>query len=130
MVEHGRGCFTQSENGGGVSFEEPPRLLKHVVVGGESGPHARPCDVAWIRDLVLQCGEAGAPLFLKQLGRWIAGDETGFLPATYLLSDAAVFVPGLYSTRPASAVAFSLRDRAGADPAEWPADLRVRELPR
>lgn len=37
-----------------------------VVVGGESGPKARPCDVAWIRSAVEQCRAAGVPVFVKQ----------------------------------------------------------------
>ena len=39
-----------------------------VIVGGESGPQARPCDVGWIRGVVGQCREAGVPVFVKQLG--------------------------------------------------------------
>lgn len=37
-----------------------------VIVGGESGPGARPCDVAWIRGIVKQCRAAGVPCFVKQ----------------------------------------------------------------
>ncbi len=37
-----------------------------VIVGGESGPGARPCDVGWIRSIVEQCKAAGVPLFVKQ----------------------------------------------------------------
>ncbi len=39
-----------------------------VIVGGESGPGARPMDVAWARSLVAQCQAAGVPVFVKQLG--------------------------------------------------------------
>ncbi len=39
-----------------------------VVVGGESGPGARPCDVEWIRDIVRECQSAAVPVFVKQLG--------------------------------------------------------------
>lgn len=39
-----------------------------VIVGGESGPGARPCDVAWIRSIVQQCQTARVPVFVKQLG--------------------------------------------------------------
>jgi protein gp37 len=44
------------------------RSLDWVIVGGESGPGARPCNVQWIRDIVRQCREAGVPVFVKQLG--------------------------------------------------------------
>lgn len=37
-----------------------------VVVGCESGPGARPCDVTWLRSLRDQCRAAGVPFFLKQ----------------------------------------------------------------
>lgn len=37
-----------------------------VIAGCESGPGARPCDVAWLRSLRDQCAEAGVPYFLKQ----------------------------------------------------------------
>ena len=40
--------------------------LNWVVIGGESGPGARPCRVEWITDLVDQCREAGVPCFVKQ----------------------------------------------------------------
>lgn len=47
-------------------------LLKYsyhwVIVGGESGPMARPMDLAWARTLRDQCAEAGVAFFLKQLG--------------------------------------------------------------
>lgn len=42
--------------------------LNWVIVGGESGPKARLCDVAWIRSVVEQCKAAGTPCFVKQLG--------------------------------------------------------------
>lgn len=39
-----------------------------VIVGGESGPRARPCNIEWIRDIVRQCKTASVPVFVKQLG--------------------------------------------------------------
>lgn len=39
-----------------------------VIVGGESGPGARPCDVEWIRSIVRQCQAAGVAVFYKQGG--------------------------------------------------------------
>jgi len=39
-----------------------------VIVGGESGPHHRPPDVAWIRDIRDQCVAARVPFFFKQWG--------------------------------------------------------------
>jgi protein gp37 len=39
-----------------------------VIVGGESGPHARPMDGAWVRDIRDQCRAAGVAFFFKQWG--------------------------------------------------------------
>jgi protein gp37 len=39
-----------------------------VIVGGESGRHARPMSLAWARDLLRQCRQANVAFFMKQLG--------------------------------------------------------------
>ncbi|MFH1466499.1 MAG: phage Gp37/Gp68 family protein [Pseudomonadota bacterium] len=39
-----------------------------VIVGGESGPHARPMDPSWVRDIRRQCEHEGVPFFFKQWG--------------------------------------------------------------
>jgi protein gp37 len=39
-----------------------------VIVGGESGPRARPMEPAWVRDIRDQCAGAGVPFFFKQWG--------------------------------------------------------------
>ena len=41
-----------------------------VIVGGESGPHARPMHPDWARSLRNQCASAGVPFFFKQWGEW------------------------------------------------------------
>lgn len=83
--------------------------LDWIVVGGESGPGARPFDVAWARSIVQQGKTAGVAVFVKQLGANLTGDwqpEVG-----------KILTPR------------HLRDRKGGDPCEWPEDLRVREFP-
>lgn len=82
-----------------------------VIVGGESGPGARPCNVQWIRSLVGQCHAAGVPCYVKQLGSnpFLVSDEGGVVA----LSEA-----------------IQLNHPKGGDPAEWPEHLRVREFPR
>ena len=49
-----------------------PRLdltdIDWVIVGGESGPGARPVDPDWVRDIRDQCLSAGVPFFFKQWG--------------------------------------------------------------
>ena len=42
--------------------------LQWVIVGGESGPRARPMDVAWARQIRDQCISASVPFFFKQQG--------------------------------------------------------------
>lgn len=39
-----------------------------VVVGGESGPKARPMDPEWVRDIRDRCAAWGVPFFFKQWG--------------------------------------------------------------
>src|SRR5690606_25954660 len=101
-----RGIFNPLE-GGGTETATPWRI-NWVIVGGESGPGARParpCDVAWIRSIVRECRESDTPVFVKQLGS---------VPIVDLeFTDNRLH----------------LRDPRGADPSEWPEDLRVRETP-
>lgn len=42
--------------------------LDWVILGGESGPGARPLELGWVRDVVGQCRAAGVAPFVKQLG--------------------------------------------------------------
>ena len=44
-----------------------------VIVGGESGPGARPMHPQWARDIRDQCQAAGVPFFFKQQGEYGAG---------------------------------------------------------
>jgi protein gp37 len=82
------------------------RGIHWVIVGGESGPKARPCNVRWVRSIVQQCAEAGVPCFVKQLGA-DPREAYGRLP------DAPM----------------PLKDPKGGDWDEWPEDLRVRQWP-
>jgi protein gp37 len=45
-------------------------MLDWVIVGGESGPGARPMHPNWARSLRDQCQAAGVPFFFKQWGEW------------------------------------------------------------
>ena len=47
-----------------------------LIIGGESGPGARPMDITWARDLLNSCQIAGITPFVKQLGA-IAGRALG-----------------------------------------------------
>lgn len=86
-----------------------------VIVGGESGPGARVCDVAWVRMIVAQCQEARTACFVKQLGaKPVAVPRC----AEGRLGAGDLYVP------------VDLIDRKGGDPEEWPKNLRVRQMPR
>lgn len=45
-----------------------------VIVGGESGPKARPMHPDWARSIRDQCQNAGVPFFFKQWGEWLEID--------------------------------------------------------
>lgn len=84
-----------------------PIAVDWLIIGGESGPNARCCNVDWIRLLVQQGKSAGVATFVKQLG-----------------------------SRPESDYAVSrdewlkfIIDKKGGEPSEWPEDLHVREFP-
>ncbi|MGO9960028.1 MAG: DUF5131 family protein [Solirubrobacteraceae bacterium] len=51
-----------------------------LIVGGESGPRARPMRLAWARALRDVCAERGVAFFLKQLGGARAGTKLEDLP--------------------------------------------------
>lgn len=41
-----------------------------VIVGGESGPKARPMQKTWVEDIRIQCEDANVAFFFKQWGGW------------------------------------------------------------
>ncbi len=55
----------------------PAGLLDWVIVGGESGPGARPMHPEWARSLRDQCIAAGVPFFFKQWGEWLPWEFDG-----------------------------------------------------
>ncbi len=46
--------------------------LHWVIVGGESGPDARPMHPGWARSIRDQCVKAGVPFFFKQFGEYLS----------------------------------------------------------
>lgn len=80
-----------------------------VIVGGESGPKARPLNLAATRSIRDQCQAAGIPCFIKQLG-----------PYPYMGIDGARGAKGI----------LNLKDRKGGDIGEFPEDLRIRQWPQ
>jgi protein gp37 len=57
---------------GWLSTDGGPRI-DWVIVGGESGPNARPMHAAWVRAIRDQCLSADAPFFFKQWGEYVTG---------------------------------------------------------
>jgi len=97
-VDWGHACVSDGARAGLAA-------LDWIIVGGESGPGARPFDVQWARDTVAQCRDAGVACFVKQLGARPRGPEQS--------------VPDWVSRL----------DRKGGNWEVWPDDLRVREFP-
>jgi protein gp37 len=94
------------------------RWLDWVIVGGESGPMARPCHEAWVRSIVQQCQAARTPVFVKQLGAF----------PIWSLSDGRQ-ANGEGGTAQAARLAAGALNPKCADPSEWPEDLRIRQFP-
>ncbi len=97
LTERGRGLYCESCLDRSVHWCVDP-VVDWVIVGGESGPAARPTSPTWIRDIVAQCADAHVPCFVKQLGADWAKQANA-------------------------------SSKKGGDPAEWPSDLRVRQVP-
>lgn len=63
-----------------VNLEPWVSNLGWVILGGETGPHARPMEVAWGMQVVDQCLVASVPVFLKGWGgRAMTADAARFL---------------------------------------------------
>lgn len=113
---HSCGGVAWSESGGSRRCDdcgEYYRSLDWIIVGGESGPGARPFDIGWARDVIAQCKAAGVPVFVKQLGSWPC------------MTPLCGIGPSAYQNR----CSLGIHDRKGGDPSEWPEDLRVRQWP-
>jgi len=106
----------------------PDIAVDWLIVGGESGPGARPCDVAWIRSLVQQSREAGVPCFVKQLGSRpvMTGREYASWVAGPIECRHGYDVCPTCDREP---VTLQLEDSKGGLVSEWPEDLRVRGFP-
>lgn len=101
--------------------------IDQAIYGGESGPSARPCDVAWIRRGIACCRNSGTATFVKQLGAR-PYSMTGAYGDRYFGAKALLPQPGEEGRW---YLVGEKRDRAGTDPSEWPEDLRdARAFPR
>lgn len=59
-------------------FSDAP-AIDWVIVGGESGPNARPIHPDWARSVRDQCAAAGVPFMFKQWGEWWPNDQGQWL---------------------------------------------------
>lgn len=121
---------------GGASMPDyqehrPLAKLDWVICGGESGPKARPMEIDWARSLAQQCKTAGVAFHMKQLGAqprgWCAA-QVHADPADRE-DDACDLYEAHECRQPCPARCAALVHKKGADMAEWPEDLRVREFP-
>lgn len=55
--------------------DTPLTTIDWVIVGGESGHHARPMHPDWVRSLRDQCAADGVPFHFKQWGEWMPCNE-------------------------------------------------------
>jgi protein gp37 len=73
--------------------DNPPRkgpAIDWVIVGGESGPGARPMHPDWAHSLRDQCADAGVPFLFKQWGEW--------QPCAYMGESSSVYAHGHHYT--------------------------------
>jgi protein gp37 len=74
-------CGYRTNQVGGVCPNDNTTLrgdfgIDWVIVGGESGPNARPMHPDWARSLRDQCQAARVPFFFKQWGEWIPYEDS------------------------------------------------------
>jgi hypothetical protein len=96
--------------------------ISWVICGGESGPGARPFDLAWARNARDQCAAAGTAFFMKQVG---AHPILSVTDLHKLLAE----LPDTDRTLEDNCYRLKLRDRKGGSMEEWPEDIRVRQFP-
>jgi protein gp37 len=63
------------------------RGIDWVIVGGESGPGRRACEVEWIGAIVEQCRSAGVPAFVKQDSAFRPGMQGRIPDALWAVKD-------------------------------------------
>jgi protein gp37 len=84
----GEGCGHPDPNTGWCECHHATEIvpaggLDGLVVGGESGPNARPMHPGWVRWLREQCDWFGVPFHLKQWGEWAPAPWKGEDGATH-----------------------------------------------
>lgn len=85
------GALYIGEDGGPEYAWSRRNMLHWVIVGGESGRHARPMHPDWARGLRDQCQRAGVAFHFKQFGEWAPVGSAGNW-------HSAQDVPGVFHT--------------------------------
>lgn len=120
-------CFHEADDPNQHDHSECAPIPDWVIVGGESGHQARPCQIEWIRSLVAQCKSAGVACFVKQLGAQPIERSDQRLcmswPDPETRFQKGLPMPELHG------VPVLLGDNKGGNESEWPADLRIRQFP-
>lgn len=118
-------------------FGSPDCGIDWAIVGGESGPGARPCRIEWVRSVVNQCKNAGVPVFVKQLGSNIVCRNDCFggwnptdWPQELDVERVEHDIYGFREEYQGADCRVHLIDKKGGDMEEWPEDLRIREMPQ
>ena len=123
-LSHWLGIYRPERAGANIPWSKgiatPVSRIHWVIVGGESGPGARPMQVEWARSLVEQCRVAGVKCFVKQLGSHPVQERSIVLNDGETVGDLIPLTGRLGK---------SLSDKKGGDVKEFPAALRVREFP-
>ncbi len=104
-------------------------LIHWVIIGGESGPKARPFDLAWGQQIVDECSDArvAVAVFVKQLGAVPMMGMDSWRAMRPLPKEREA----LNDRTPFDCIPLWLDDQHGADWDQWPkgAIERVRQFP-
>ena len=82
---------------GPIDLSEYIDQLDWVIVGGESGPGARPMHPDWVRSIRDQCQAAGVPFLFKQWGAWVPGQLRHDAPQRHCYELASTGEPAVGS---------------------------------
>ena len=84
-----------SESGRPVFWTEG-RRIQWVIVGGESGPRARPMHPGWVRHLRDECAQFQVPFLFKQWGEWLGTELTARQGEAETEGQCSPTVPGTF----------------------------------
>jgi protein gp37 len=86
-----------------------------IILGGESGPNARICNINWFRSIIKQAKKGRIPVFVKQLGECPYESDESWQ---------------MFATTPPEPKFLKLNSKKGGDISEFPQDLRLRQFPK